>query len=251
MKKLTAFVTLFLSLLFMFWEQDKKKIVSITLPNKQSRSLASTPIQKISKPKDVRPSAFVVDVRKRLVVELEQLQTCYASEKCPFPQTDPRSYDLAVSKKISQKLIEFRKKYPRDENGLKLARRFIQSHDGYVQEEALKMLSDYQISQESLTALTLGLQNTPDAPLMKQAILELKRYIGSPYESTVHTFLSETLAAGAHFTAETVSQDISPFINPQSYSKYKNASETIPDGATAKRNLNSALREYLRLSTGA
>jgi hypothetical protein len=251
MKKLTAGATLLLALLFMSWIQEEKKITSIALPNTKSRSLASTVPTKKLKPPTALKSKVNVDERKNLVAKLEQLQKCYVSTACPFPQTDPRSYDLAVSKEIAQHLQEFRNKYKKDVSGLTLARQFILSHDGFVQEEALKMLSEYPISQESLSALTAGLQNTPDAPLMKQAILELKRYIGSSMESQVHSFLSDTLATGAHFTAETVSQDISPFINQKSYNKYKNASDTIPDGATAKRNLNSALREFRRLTSGA
>lgn len=253
MKNLTALATLLIALFLCFWEQEeKKKSVNITLPNKQSRSLASPPPSKSTVPQASNKAVrSVIDPRDRLVKELEKLDGCYASEDCAFPQTDPRSYEVALGKRIAQKLSAFRTKYPKDERGLKLARRFMQSGDGFVQEEALKLLSNYPISQESLSAITTGLTNTPDAPLMKHAIGELKRYIGSAYEPVVHTFLSSTLASGAHFTAETVSEDISPFINQSSYSKYKNASDTIPAGATAKRNLNSALREYRRVTTGA
>jgi hypothetical protein len=186
---------------------------------------------------------------------LADLKACYDTHVCPFPETDPRSYEIALGKKIQSELANLRMRFGRNAGAAKdlqkTAGDFLQNGDGFVQEEALKILSDLPPSEESLNAITEGLKSSPDAALMEQALGEFQRYIGTAMEAQVHQFLSDTLATGAQFSSITVSEKIQPFLNVKSYTIYEKALNTMTPGAKAASNLSAALREYRRLQTGA
>ncbi|MCB9072253.1 MAG: hypothetical protein H6623_01430 [Bdellovibrionaceae bacterium] len=193
-----------------------------------------------------------IEIEAQMIIDTNK---CYDTQICNYPQTDPRSYEVALGKDIAKKLQQFRLKYKNNSDVQKwkeqIARKFIKSFDGFVQEEALKMFSELPIASENLQAITQGLQNSPDALLIKLAIPELQRYLGSSYESQVHTFLSSTIATGAHFSSEVVTENIGPFISNSSYNVYKQTAQQLPQGSSALRNLSTALRDYALQQTGA
>jgi hypothetical protein len=183
--------------------------------------------------------------------EMARLQECLSSTACDFPQTDPRSYEIAVGQAMRLELLKARQDGTAAGDLEFLGRTYIHSYDGFVQEEALKILSGLPPSAESLQALTEGLKDTPDADLMEQALPELKRYIGTPWEPGMHDFLAGQIARGAHFAATTAVENLLPFLNQKSVSTYSRALAQMPPGTKAARELGRALREYRRLRTGA
>jgi len=232
----------------------------------QAPSLPSIP-QAISKltgtisqrlPANTKKAAMVaksLDEKKQLLTEIRELQKCYESRACRFPETDPRSYEVGVTQELRKKLSSFFTKFHTDSSARKdletLARTFITSGENELQSEALKMFSELPISAENIESLTSGLMSAPDPEVMKQALPEFQRYLGTAWEQQVHSFLSVTISTGAHFSSEKVSENILPFINSTSYSTYQQALRTMSRGAKAAANLDWALREYRRLQAGA
>lgn len=252
MRKVTAVTTLTIATLLAVWTNAPSVTPDVsTVPRTAAKWTEARQPQNTLRIKTVSMRAPASSKKIDVVDELTALNECYKSETCDFPQADPRSYEVELSKAVAKKLKEFRLGYRRDPRAARIARLFMRNSNGFVQDEALKLFAELPISKENLQAITDGLYNTPDALIIEKALPELQRYMGSHYEATVHSFLSTTLATGAHFSAETVSQNISPFITRSSYSKYKNASDLLPAGATTKRNLNSALRDFKRVETGA
>jgi hypothetical protein len=234
---------------------DQVRLPSRTVAGVQATA-TQTPVPPTSKTSGTTPvtSASGQAPGHRLEA-LHRLQDCYASQNCNFPQTDPRSYELALGQALRAELIRFRERYrtePAARADLELAARtYIRSFDGFVQEAALSILSDLPPSQENLQALVAGLQGAADADLIGEALPELKRYMGSESEPLVHQFLSGTISTGAHFSSQKASENILPFVNEKSYPVYVETLRRLPPGTRAGENLSAALREYRRLQNGA
>lgn len=236
--------------------------MSFTAPS-QKKSAEVPPLrsQKISSLKTSAPKSrdrspaqiksVTLTEAQNLLKTIEQLEKCYGTENCNYPQTDPRSYELALNQDIARHLKEFKKRFPGSREYADLARKYMRSSDGYIQEAALDMLAQLPVSRENLSALTEGLAGTADAQLLRQALPQLERYLGTAMEKQVHSFLSSTITTGAHFSSEAAAQGIFPFINSSSYRVYREAVESLPAGSTTLRNLSSALKEFSRQQTGA
>jgi hypothetical protein len=243
-------------LVTIFWPKSKnpsQRGSAVNLPVLQSRDIANT-----KKDKAPEPATAVVVAKKEWPAdfkEIYEINKCWTSLKCNYPQTDPRSYEVAIGKDLAEKIKTYRKHHQNDPSSRalrqKMARDFIKSFDGFVQEAALGLLADLPVSSENLTALVTGLEGTPDATLMKQALPELQRYMGTDQEAQLHSFLSSTIVQGAHFSSEAAAEGIAPFITKDSYSVYNKAKTQMLPGSESLRYLKSALKNHSLLQTGA
>lgn len=256
MKRLIAVLILIAGYFVAHFKAEESRVVRGPVPQGKGRSLASTTPNPTATPQSsdkipVRKIAAATD--KELALRtIRQLQRCYDSRTCPYDDSDPRAYELALGRDLASHLRSFHRDFKQDQKLItSLAKEFIQSGDGFVQEEALRMFAELPTSADNLDAITQNLASTPDPSLIKQALPEMQRYLGSPLEPKVHAFLSGTLATGAHFASETVSESITPFLTPKSLPTYQKTLNTLPPNARAAHNLGSALREYRRLQTGA
>lgn len=187
--------------------------------------------------------------------KIASLEECLKITTCDFPQTDPRSYEIAVTqellKQVSQYRLESKDDPSQHDELMRLGISLIHSHDGYLQAEALNLFASLPPSAESLEAITEGLHNAPDPLVMEQSLAELKRYLGSDLEPKVHRFLTEAISSGAHFSSQAVAKNILPFITEKSLITYTQTLEKMPKDSRAASTLDWALREYRRLSSGA
>lgn len=250
--RLTVVVLALAALIFIGTQTSESDPFTTSAPQARAQR---TPVKvKHTAPPLVRAPAQTAPVTtesQQWMQKIAKIELCFESQNCNYPQTDPRSYELAVSQDIAAQLREFKKRFLGTKEYELLARKYIKSADGFSQEAALEMLAMLPPTPENLAAMTEGLNGTPDATLMRQALSQLKRYLGTPMENQVHEFLRTTITTGAHFSSEVASEGIFPFINNQSYPLYRQAIQTLPAGSTALRNLSSALKEYSRLRTGA
>ncbi len=245
-----------LMMLYVLFSNDSTANNKGVLPQKLPAStLISQNLKKKSQTRQPASSTNLTTAIQKDIDQLKKLKDCYETRTCSFPETDPKSYEFALGKQIQSELMEFRKKYSQDlrhsKELIRVAKEFLMTGDGFVQEEAIHLLSSLPPSQESLVAITEGLYSTPDPKLMEQALGEFQRYLGSPWENQVHSFLGQTLATGAQFSAITVSEKIMPFVNDKSYKSYQQTLLNMAPGSRASKNLNAALKEYRRLQTGA
>jgi hypothetical protein len=192
--------------------------------------------------------------KDELVKLIHETKECYASETCDFPNTDPKSYEIAIGQKIKELLKVYQSEFSKDAkyktDTEKLAREFITLDDQFVQEVSLELLSDVAPSEENLKALAEGLNGTLDPLLVEQAMNEMKRYLGTNEEPQVHEFLQELLGNGSVFSSEKAVQGIFPFINPQSFPAYDKVARSLPPESSVGRDLRALLEEYRRQQAG-
>lgn len=188
--------------------------------------------------------------------KIDNLKNCYVTQDCDFPNNDPREYDIALGKALQQEILAelARARSSATERDLLAAqaRELLKgTDDKFVHSACLEVLSSQEPSIENMDAVAEGLSGTADPMLMDQAMSLLKTYIGTPFENPAQAFLAQTIQSGAHFAGEKTAENIMPFINDRSLSYYENALKNMASGTSAKHRLESALKEYKRLNSGA
>lgn len=190
--------------------------------------------------------------RRQALNKILTTQACYENQQCDFPQTDPKSYEYAVGQSLAQQLRVFRQRFPAATVDLNtLAREYVASPDAFVQSEALDILATLPTSPENLKALSEGVETSTDPSLIQKSLVEFKRYLGTPQEAQVHETLAKIIDSGAHFTSQTVAEEIAPFINASSLERYRRTVTNMSAETTAAKNLQTALEEFERHQTGS
>lgn len=175
--------------------------------------------------------------------DILDLKKCYQTLNCNLDQSDPKAYDFAVGRKIAEKLKEAHQANKNDPRLEKLAREFIKSEDGFVQEAALDILKDFPIVSENLESVVRGIQESSNPLIVELSLPYLEQFLGSQSEPQVHQALNELLT-GAHLVSQSVSENILKFINSRSYPFYmQKLIQMNPQGKTYQ-NLKSALKEF-------
>lgn len=202
---------------------------------------------------ETKPVTKLKDDKEKSLDEISATQGCYNSENCNFSKADPRAYEIEVSHKLTKQIKDFHKAYKNDPNAkqdlFKLARDNFNNENGFVQEAALDILRDFPNDPETLDTLSDGLKDNPNPLIAELVMPELKKFLGTSLEEQVHKTMDE-MAKGAHFVAQTATENVLDFINPQSYDRYKRLLGQLNPGTKAYKNLNSALREYERRHIG-
>ncbi|MGZ3703174.1 MAG: hypothetical protein ACXWSD_15430, partial [Bdellovibrionota bacterium] len=142
--------------------------------------------------------------------DIHRLEACYQSQTCNVPHSDARDYRRAVSEALAVALAEHFTNFGAD---AELARSEILSPEPLVQAVALRMLGTLPPSGENLSALGNGLRNASDPALIAGAVSELRRYLGTSYETDAQKIVEEIVGYGAVVEARQAASMVSPFIN--------------------------------------
>lgn len=174
---------------------------------------------------------------------------CLESGTCDFPQTDSRSYEFAVGRRLAAQLSELHSSAG-PEAAEEIARELMKVDDGFVQEQAIKVFSALPPSRQNVESMVGALALSHDPLIIEQAMKEWERYIGTPEEATVQEFLADFIAHGGQFTSEKASSLVLKFLNERTESAFRSALASMIPESTAARNLRSALAEYERQVSG-
>ncbi|MCO5141458.1 MAG: hypothetical protein M9962_00030 [Oligoflexia bacterium] len=193
------------------------------------------------------------EVKENVLEKYQTLVLCYETQDCDFPNSDAREYDYSIGQAIKELFIKTNGLDIPDkekENLLKaLADQGINSYDGYVQAEALKIYSSLPIDRENLAKILSGLSQSNDPLLIEYAMKEFERYIGQPEEVDIAAFLSTLFQEGGQFSSEKASTLILSFINERTLAIYEQAATQIPETSRPGIYLRKALNEYYRIQS--
>lgn len=176
---------------------------------------------------------------------LIEIKNCYDLD-CDFPKDDARSYSFAVGRKLKETLTEMTawvlSEKLEDREVDEIAREYVASEDGHVQEAALRLMSTQPPSLENLLAILQNIiQIGYDSRLIPPTLKELQRYTDRQDRERIHQALGEAMLTGAPFVAAEVSVGIAPFINDWSISFFRDLAQQLPEDSVYRRNLEAAL----------
>lgn len=180
--------------------------------------------------------------------QLQLLKLCLASQNCPFPKTDPRSYELAVGQKAKAVIEQLAKTVEEQKiespTLVQIGVEAFQWDDDHVREAALELFSTQKPSAIALNALINGLKQSHDPSIYRQAIEELHRYTEGDQRPQVDQFLMETLEKGSHFAAAEVAQDLIPFLSEKNVDSFKHLLASLDPESPRYLALKKSLDEY-------
>lgn len=227
--------------------EDFSSIVAEAAPSK-NKSQANKTAKKAHEGKASQARGPVSDVSK----VLKEFHACYASEKCDYPHSDPKSYLLGLNKDVASYLKTLAaRSFDGSPQALQSLRSLMIEGDGFVQEEVLKLFAHLPVSQENLLTILEGTKNNYADPLiMEQVVEELARYTTGESANLVHRFMAETLVIGPQYSAEMAAQKIRPLLNPANLEYYREVAGKTKSSAIRK-SLTNSLKDYeLSLSGG-
>lgn len=249
MKRVVALAVILLALA---WSWNQSKTVA-PAHAEQSRVPAQVgpAIPAVPEPMPVSAASPSLDEFSKARLRWQNLQACYESQSCAFPQTDARAYEFALGRALADELKSMRSRFAAHPELAGIAREAVRSLDPHVQSTGLAILASFPPSSENLTAIAEGVESSPDPLLVQESLAEFRRYLGRPEEPAVHAALSTMMIGGAHFVSQAVALGLSPFLNASSFPVYLKSTRQISAETTTGRDLRAALREYqMKISGG-
>jgi hypothetical protein len=248
-----ALLALGLGTLAFFVFQPREKTRSLASIESRPRTLDVTPItpvKQIFKAEDFRQTQEL-DFAQKEVGELYRLEECY--EHSCEPNLDERSQFFTVGQKIKASLLNLAKLVKaggaKSLEISKIARDFLKNPDGHVQEAALDLISTQPVHPENLEAILTRVVQASDAELIHQAMLELKRYDYPQDQARIQEVFGETLQTGPPFVALAIAEHLGDFMTAQSFLFYSEILKKIDGQTMIHKNLLSALKEFVRMSS--
>jgi hypothetical protein len=123
-----------------------------------------------------------------------------------------------------------------------LAITYMKVGDGYVQEEALKILSQQPASADALRAVLNEVIGGYDSRLIAPGLAELRRYQAENDRIRIGSSLADAMVSGAPFVAKEISAGISPFLCDATLATFREAAATIPATSAVRANLEAAIK---------
>lgn len=213
----------------------------MSLTSKSNKALSYEILRNPAQAKEVTLTRKTVQVAD--YSQILEIKNCYQSQDCPFDQSDPRAYDLAVGKKLAEELNQAHQKNKKDPKLEVIARELMKSEDGFVQEAALDILKEFPNGSENLESVAEGLTDSSNPLIVELSLPYLEQFLGSSNEPRVHQLLN-SLLTGAHLVSQSVSENILKFINTESYPYYLKKLSQMNPQTKAYQNLKSALKEF-------
>lgn len=218
-----------------------------TEPTQASAAVAPVPMSKT--PSSGTPASSWQTV----IQQLSRLAHCEQDQSCPpDSKTDPYAADYARNQHMQTLLGQLTQAalQPTVQPTLRhVAVEYLQWPDGHVQSAALTLLSTLPAEQGNVPVITQALQQSFDAPLMRQALQELARYPDQKKE--LQPFFSQVMQTGSFYAAQEVAQGLQPFLSPDTLGSYQTLLSQLDPQSAKAQMLAATLKEYeLRASGG-
>lgn len=201
-----------------------------------------------------KPSAAAPESKWQTVIQqLARLAHCEQDHSCPpDSKTDPYAADYARHQQMQALLVQLTQtaSQPTAQPELhRVAAEYLHWPEGHVQSAALTLLSALPAKQSNVPVITQALQQSFDAPLMRQALQELTRYPEQSKE--LQPFFSQVMQTGSFYAAQEVAQGLLPFITPDTVGNYQAQLNQLDPQSAKAQMLAATLKEYqLRVSGG-
>ena len=200
----------------------------------------------------------VKEIKKPLAPQFDNIYSdfqCYQKDDCDFPSEDPKAYHFAIGQKLKKTLMNIESSI--SENGVKeekyqkLGQFFMAVPDGHVKEAALHILSSQEPSKDSFQAIIDGILNFHDPALIRHAMFELERYLGSSHEQKMIQEIAKVLLRGSPSVSKEISRYLVAFINSNSRDVFKEVLFQLHPRSIVYQRIQETLSEYEKRENAA
>lgn len=197
-------------------------------------------------------TTLISDFRSRL----DKVAECYSHDNCPYSNSDPRAYALAVGQDLKRNLDRFAQKVLsegfRDLEIERIASEYLAVPDGHVKEAALELLQTQGPSELGVEAVLQQVFTYHDAKLIPMGLRYLAGLASANplTDSRISQTLSEAVRSGSPFVAREIAKNILLILNEDNFSYYESLLSELSPRSTEHRYLKAALREFSRKHQG-
>jgi hypothetical protein len=157
---------------------------------------------------------------------LVELNKCFASE-CPFPQTDPKSYELAIYNEIHLSLLTLRTWQQRhnfkDERLSQLMTEFLPYEKAEIKKTALDILATQDPDERVVPVLLESVISYAQPDPIPKAMKELARYKDPSLKKMIDDTTIDVLTHGSVYSALEIAKNARLFVNTKNKLRYNNA----------------------------
>lgn len=180
--------------------------------------------------------------------QLRFLNSCYTGIDCGYQDHDPRQVDYQIGQEISDELRNLLSQWKNSEiTETELEQAALDSlnnPDGHVQQAALDLLAQLPPSAKHFDAIIEITTENYDAMIVEQIMDELYRYIPQGYSAQIDQTFTDLITTGSPNAAQTVTQNIVPFLNNENIASYKDTLATLPANSKKAKQLKAAIEEF-------
>jgi len=184
--------------------------------------------------------------------ELMSLLHCHQNNNCPQDDSDPRASSILLGKILSEKLKQYTDLHLQydffDQQSIDLTKQFLTHSDGYVQQQAINLMSAQKPNLELASLLMTELENSFDAKIIHQSLKELQRY--PELSDDIQQLFSTILTTGSFYAGEELATNILPFLNSSNISHFIAVADSLPQNSAKVRALRSNIEEFLLRQSG-
>lgn len=228
---------------------DNKITTSLDADAKKSKTTAAQMgnLEEFNHSEEKRFSASAANQEALLIDELMDLFHCKQNNNCPQDNSDPRASSILLGKKLSEKLKQYTDFHLQhdffDQQSIDLTKQFLVHSDGYVQQEAINLMSAQEPNLELASLLITELENSFDAKIIHQSLKELQRY--PELSSDIQQLFSSVLTTGSFYAGEELATNILPFLNSSNVNHFIAVADSLPQNSAKVRALRSNIEEFL------
>ena len=202
------------------------------------------------------PSLVDSDLVAEIQREIGAYYACSNDDRClSAHDSDPREREFALVDPLiakSQSLVAHLEKNPKESEELsQLARALLKITDGRLKAIALQLMLTQEVDPANVEAVGAYVLQYHDSNLIELGVRELSRHLQGREASEIQSFVVDVLKRGSLFVRRTLSEQILPLINEESYPHYE-ALLTEPSlDPQVRRHLKSSLEEWrMRVTRG-
>lgn len=155
---------------------------------------------------------------------LLMLNQCLETGNCPFPNRDPKDYEIAVhaeAKTTLEALTTWQKRHHlRDARVTALMVNFLAFENAAVKQEALKILATQATHDGVLEPLLEYVIEYPQPDAIADGMNELQRYRSSDQRRKIDETLEQVLRNGAVNAATEIAKNVGPLIDSKNRARY-------------------------------
>ena len=185
---------------------------------------------------------------------LKNAEECILSKKCDFPNTDPRSYNLAAYKNLAFEITHRRNSVLKNwnEDFKNDFKRYFKYHDGFVKQAALETILklDYRDSIEFVDSVVEDIILDHNTQLMDPTLDYIQNLQDPSQRLKVESAWLEAMLNGSPNKSEALAQYSHHLINAGSFNRFKKLLDKLPKGSPERTHLESSLREFEMTQTG-
>jgi len=234
---------------------NKEQTVTKTYKKEVTKETQITEIQRApAQEKSQKKNDEVLVKEVSPIDKITKAEICIKSKSCDLPDSDPRSYNLAAYKGLSDEIRENKSFVLMNWNSklTKDFKRYLGYHDGHVKAAVLETILDLDSRESSdfVDVVISDVLSDHNTQLMDLTMDYINKIQDPAAKLKIENAWLETMLTGSPNKSEALAKYSHHLINDQSLPKFKQVLDQLPKESAERTHLESSLTEFEMTQSG-